>query len=171
VGEDNLKIAGKRFILCSNHISNIDAIFLAVICKEKIHFLAKKELFKNKFFEFFLAKFGAIKVLRGGAGIAAIYESKKVLNSGKSLGVFIEGHRSKTGKFLKPRSGAVVIALSTGASIVPVCIVPQKSKRIKIFKKTKITFGVPFELKEKTNEREKIYKITENLMETIKSLK
>ena len=64
------KIIGKKnipkgaCILSSNHTSNMDAVIFALKTWEKKYYLAKKELFKNKFMGFFLKKFGAIKIDR-----------------------------------------------------------------------------------------------------------
>ena len=46
-GLENLDNLEKKFILCSNHVSNLDPIFIIVVTKKKIRFLAKVELFRN----------------------------------------------------------------------------------------------------------------------------
>lgn len=43
----NNKLPDGRLIICSNHISALDPIILAISTNRKISFLAKKELFKK----------------------------------------------------------------------------------------------------------------------------
>ena len=61
--------------------------------------------------------------------------------------IFLEGKRSKTGEFLRPRSGAMLIAYATNTPIVPACITPEK-KLMKMFRKTRVSFGEPITPKE-----------------------
>ena len=141
-GLENLKkLDDKGFLLCANHVSNLDAFFIIVSLNQKVYFLAKVELFRNFIVSYILQKFGAIPVLRGNRNIKAIDEAKKVLVADKILTIFIEGKRSKTGKFLRPRGGAAIIANDTNSMVLPVCITPKNGKYVKIFNKTKITFG------------------------------
>ena len=53
----------------------------------------------------------------------------------KQLGLFIEGTRSKTDDFLRPKTGCAMIAYKTGATIIPVCITGTGEHKLKIFKK------------------------------------
>ena len=46
----------------------------------------------------------------------------KVLGRGGALGMFPEGHRSKDGKLQRGRPGAALVAMRTGALILPVAI-------------------------------------------------
>ncbi|MCL2311176.1 MAG: 1-acyl-sn-glycerol-3-phosphate acyltransferase [Firmicutes bacterium] len=172
-GLENIKKAGNSFIVCSNHVSNIDAAFLAVNLKGQIHFLGKSELFKNRFSKFLLKKLGVIPISRGKKDFLAILEAEKILLLNKILGIFIEGKRSRTGDFLRPKSGASLLAYRTGATILPVCITPR-FKNLKIFKKTEIVFGEPIfkeDLKIITGSYSEIRNATEFLMRSIKKLR
>ena len=171
-GLQNLNNLGKKVLICSNHVSNLDALFICAGLNCKIYFLAKSELFKNFIVSYFLKKLGAISINRGSNDTKAINEAIDVLNSGEFLGIFIEGTRSKTGKFLRPKSGAVIIACDTNSSILPVCITPQNGKNVKIFSKTIISFGEPIinvKLKEKSYKE--IRNATEQIMNEIKCLR
>jgi 1-acyl-sn-glycerol-3-phosphate acyltransferase len=170
-GKENLDKVGKNFMLCSNHVSYIDALFLAVISNEKINFLAKKELFDNPVFNFLFKNLGAIPVRRGKGDKLAILEAEKILNSGQAIGIFIEGTRSTTGEFLKPHLGAALIASRTGVKVVPACITPIKTKQIRIFRKTLIKLGKPLVLEINPEVRREISLATHKLMEIIKKLK
>ena len=171
-GKDNLAELKGGFLICSNHISNLDAIFISVALNRKIYFLAKSELFRNSIFSFFLKKFGAICIRRGEHDFQALSQAKEILKSNQILGIFIEGTRSKTGKFLRPKSGATIIANETQSPILPICITPKDSKNVKIFKKTIVSLGTPIEkITLENNEYKEIRRATEFIMNEIKKLR
>ena len=88
------KIIGKKnipkgaCILSSNHTSNMDAVVFAVKTWEKKYYLAKKELFENKLFGFFLKKVGGIKIDRQANDVTAIKNCLKVLKDNKKLFIY-----------------------------------------------------------------------------------
>ena len=53
-------------------------------------------------------------------------EGTKLLESGCSLIIWPEGHRSRDGKLRRFKNGAFQLALATGRPIVPVCIVGSR---------------------------------------------
>ncbi len=132
----------KGVIVCSNHISNIDPFLINVTQNRMIRFMAKQELFNNKLSAFAMRGCGAFPVDRGHSGAQALEVAEGILNEDDCLGIFIEGTRSKTGEFGKPRSGALRIAFATKRPIVPCCITGQYTLA-KPFKRVKVTFGEP----------------------------
>lgn len=140
-GKKNLPSDG-AYIICSNHLSNLDPVLLALTQKRQIFYMAKAELFQNKFVSFVIRTLGAFPVQRGAGDGKAINEAEKILDDGKLLGIFIEGTRSKTGEFLRPKSGAAIIAQQKNIPVVPVCITPKKTK-IKLFGGVTIAWGKP----------------------------
>lgn len=146
-GNDRLPKEGK-YIICPNHISNMDPVFLIMSQKRQIFFMAKSELFKNKIVAKFLYAIGTFPVQRKKSDTKAINKSYEVLEDNNALGIFIEGTRSKDGEFLKPKSGAAMISYKTNTPIIPVCITPKKGKRVRPFRKTIISYGDPISLSE-----------------------
>ncbi len=140
-GKENVPSDGS-YIICSNHMSNYDPVLLAITQKRQINYMAKAELFKNPFFSWLIRGLGAFPVHRGAGDSKAINEAENVLKEGKLLGIFIEGTRSKTGEFLRPKSGAAIIAQKMNVPVIPVCITP-KNKKIRIFQKVTISWGKP----------------------------
>lgn len=134
-------------IVCSNHISNLDPVFINVTQNRLLHFMAKKELFKNKLFGALITKLGAFPVNRGNDGGKAIGKAEELLSSGECIGIFLEGTRSKTGKLGRGHIGALVIARAANAPIVPCCITGKKTF-IKPFRKTMISYGEPMTCEE-----------------------
>ncbi len=138
---------GMACIICCNHLSYIDPVFLNVTQTRLLHFMAKKELFDNKLFGALITKLGAFPVNRGNDGGKAIGKAEELLSGGECIGIFIEGTRSKTGKLGRGHMGALVIAKAANVPVVPCCITGKKTF-IKPFVKTKITYGEPMTLEE-----------------------
>ncbi len=120
-GEENMP-THKGYILASNHVSNIDPLFIGIACKKNVRFMAKVELFKNPILRAILNGVGTFPVSRGTGDHSAIDKAIQVVKSGDVLGIFPEGTRSKDGKLGRAKSGAVVVAAKTGGDIVPVGI-------------------------------------------------
>lgn len=142
IGLENVPASG-RVVLCSNHISNMDPVLLAIAIKRQIFFMAKEELFKNKFLSKLIKSLGGFPIKRGNRDISAIKIAQDILRNGNILGIFIEGTRSKTGELLKPKPGAIILAKSTFSKIVPICIKPENCKKLKMFKRVTIIIGKP----------------------------
>lgn len=145
VGKENVPPQGDAtpLMLCPNHISNLDPVFLLMAMKRHVYYMAKAELFKNKLAAWFVGKkFGAFPVRRGEGDTSAIDTAKEIVQSGKILGIFPEGTRSKDGKLGRAKSGAALIASQTGAYIVPTAI-KAKGQKVRLFHRTTIIFGQP----------------------------
>lgn len=141
-GLEKIKNANGNYIICCNHLSNIDVAFLMITHKKPIYFMAKQELFENKILGWLFKKMGAFAVKRGKGDKSALINSENIINSGNILGIFIEGTRSKTGDFLRPKSGATLIASKTNSDILPVCITGSgENNKVKLFKKTIVSYG------------------------------
>lgn len=131
------------YVLACNHQSYTDPVLVSIGQKRMIYFMAKSELFRNKFFSALIRSLGAFPVQRGGTGDkGAINNAETLLAEGKVLGIFPEGTRSLDGELLKMRAGAVMLAFQSGVPIVPACIT-AKGGKIKLFRKVKISYSDP----------------------------
>ena len=144
IGLENVPQNG-GVILCANHTSLTDPIFLAINIKRQIHFMGKAELFGNFFTKWFFNKLGAFAVKRGQGDTGAIRNGEDVIKSGGMMGIFPEGTRYLEGAPRKAKAGVAMIATSTKADILPVSIF--REGKIHLFSKTTIRFGevIPFE--------------------------
>lgn len=117
-------INNQKLIICANHKSLLDPILLVQINPGKVHFMAKKELFKNKFLARILSSLGAFPVDRGHNDIDAVRQSIKILNENKILGIFPEGTRVRDEDVSREKynDGVAMISLKTNANILPVSI-------------------------------------------------
>lgn len=123
----------RGFILCSNHISDLDPILVAIRVRPQCYFMAKEELFHIPVLAAIVKALGAFPVARGKGDTAAIQHAIQVVNSGHVLAIFPEGTRTKDGKLLKLKSGALVVASKTGGDILP-CVI--KKGRRKFLRRT-----------------------------------
>lgn len=129
----------KGFVLCSNHISQFDPIFVAMKLKPQCFFMAKEELFRFKPLALLLRALGAFPVARGKGDTGAIEKAVHLVKSGSVVAIFPEGHRSKTGELQKLKSGAVLIAAETGCGLQP-CVI-KKGKRKFIRRPVVVRYG------------------------------
>lgn len=134
---------GGRTVLCSNHVSAMDPVFLLLCQKRPIYYMAKAELFRNRLLGGILGgMFGAFPVSRGTGDTSAIDRAKQLVEEGRLMGIFPEGTRSRDGRLGRAKSGAALIVSQTGASVLPVCIEIQGVK-LRPFRRTYIRFGEP----------------------------
>lgn len=150
----------ENYILSSNHINNLDPIWLLAAMGEvdysKISCLAELHLFQNKRTRGLFSMLGSIPVDRSGNTAPALKRCKECLNDGYSLIIFPEGARTKDGKMQPFKNGTALLSVETGKPIVPARIdggyeiFPRKKKlpRFFNFKKMRkftlsITFGKP----------------------------
>ncbi len=116
------KVPEGGFLLCSNHVSFIDPALLVIRIKPQFRFMAKAELFRVPVLRHIIRWLGAFPVSRGSGDMTPINVSIDTINSGGNLLIFPEGTRSKTGELLRPRSGAALVAMKTGADVLPASV-------------------------------------------------
>lgn len=150
-------------LLVTNHISRLDVVFLMLSTKrEDVIPLVASNYRKAPFFGSILKKMGVIWVHRGESDFAAMREATDFIKKGWIVGIAPEGKRSPTGKMIEAKSGAVMIAMKTGAPIIPVGLVgtAEMGKAFKERRKMDVTirFGEPFYLpKREENEHNRDY--------------
>jgi 1-acyl-sn-glycerol-3-phosphate acyltransferase len=124
-GLDGLPRTGP-VMLVSNHVSNADApligCFLTPAFGRRIYWLGKQEALDWPVVGWWLAQNAVIGIERGAADIEAFRKARNVLDEGHVLAVFPEGTRSPTGELQAAKDGAALLALRTGATILPVGI-------------------------------------------------
>lgn len=118
-GEHHVPAEGP-LIVVSNHLSNADPPILIVAFTRPLFFMGKAELFRNPVLAWVVRKFGGFPVERGTADRAALRHALKVLNQDIALGIFPEGGRSKTGTLRPGLPGVGLLALQSGAPVLPV---------------------------------------------------
>lgn len=162
----------KGYILAANHTSIADMFVITVPVKGQICYMAKEEIFKVPLVKWFFKALGSFAVRRGKGDTEAIDKACNIVNSGKVLGIFPEGTRSKTGEIGKAKSGAALIAMQTKADILPVSI-KYSTGTFKLFCKATVRVGelIPYkEPAEDETQRGSIRRITADVMDSITTL-
>ena len=139
----------ERTLLCPNHASNLDPIYLAMALPNnyRLHFMGKEELFRNALLNWLIRKLGGFPVSRGNNDIQAVKTAIQILKSDDNLMIFPEGTVIRNGIGTvdglpaHAKSGVAMIGIRTGAALVPVFVDGPK----RMFRKVRIIFGTPYE--------------------------
>ena len=167
IGLENIPKEGP-LIFCGNHRSYLDPPLLVATAKRDMKFLAKEELYKNKFLAFLGWVFEAIPVKRDEKDISAIKTSLKDLKEGKCIALFPEGTRNGLEKGEKVKDGVAFFAVRSGAKVLP-CGIKGGTKE---HRKVTITYGKPLDYSKYKGSKDKeiLEKITNEVMENIINL-
>lgn len=141
IGKENVPKEG-AFVLAMNHKSMLDVIAAGVSCPRTIYFMAKKELFKNKFVGWILKKLNAFPVDREKGDLKAIKMALGILKNEHVLGIFPEGKRVHEDEDVSAKAGVSMLALRAKTPVVPAAMVGEYG----IFKRVYVVFGAPISL-------------------------
>ena len=141
VGLENVPSEGS-VLLCCNHVSMIDPVFLACALRRRVTYLAKKELFSNKIMNWLLRALGMVPVDRGASDIQAMRVCMDVLKQGGVLGIFPQGHRYKNDENREMQNGAAMMALRARPAVIAAHI----SAPLKPFRRNYIRISPPLDL-------------------------
>ncbi len=168
----------KNHVIACNHMSQLDIPVLFNKLPTSIRFLAKRGLFYIPIFgwSLWIARF--VPVDRGSVRKAkkSIDAAAKKIRKGPSLVVFPEGTRSPAGAVKPFKSGAFVMAIKAGVSVLPVAvrgtfqIVPKNTLKVTPGK-AQLIIGTPIScegksIKDKENLRIETQRIVEKMFET-----
>lgn len=153
VGREHVPPEGP-LIVASNHLNNADppAVALAISCRYPTY-MAKREMISWPILGPAFRAFGAFPVRRGEADLSALRAATEVVKGSAMLIMFPEGTRSRTGGLGRGHPGTAIIALRTGAPVLPVAVTGTEGVRWPwIFLKplsirhVRVTIGEPFRL-------------------------
>ena len=159
-------------IVCPNHISFMDPVFLAVTLPRPLTFMAKEELFKKPLIGRIVKGCGVIPLSRNGGDAAKLRLAVRELKAGKVFSIFPQGtrlrHPLKKEEF---KAGAGMMATLSGAKILPVGIY-SKNYKVRIFRKTYIAFGEveEFTFPEDMGKKERAVYVSDQVFERISVL-
>jgi 1-acyl-sn-glycerol-3-phosphate acyltransferase len=137
------------YLVCANHQTALDVFFLCIAMKrQQPNFMAKASLFRIPILGFLIRQLGAYPVNRNGKDVGAVKHVIKLLENGRSVGIFPQGTRC-AGKPLREcevKAGAGLIAARAGVQVLPVYI-GMKDQKWKLFRRVDVVVGepIPFE--------------------------
>ncbi|MFC2078882.1 lysophospholipid acyltransferase family protein [Candidatus Bipolaricaulota bacterium] len=149
-GMENIPWKGP-LILAVNHVSAYELPPLRKLLGNRdARTFAKIESWDNKFTGWVLNQWESIPIRRGESDMAALRTALQMLKEGGILGIMPEGTRSHDGRLGRGHVGITVIALKSGAPIVPLAFwgVEKTRENIKRWRRTDFHFraGKPFHL-------------------------
>lgn len=116
------RLPGDRsFVVAANHESFCDVLVLLAHLPMQVRFLAKRSVFRVPILGWSIAAAGFIPVDREerSRSAAAVEAALKRLRGGRSVVVFPEETRTKSGELLPFKKGAAHLALASGLPILP----------------------------------------------------
>ncbi len=156
VGAANVPETGPA-IIASNHLSYSDWIFMPLVVRRRVTFVAKSDYFvgaglKGRFQRGFFKGTGQVPIDRSGgsASEGAMRAGMKVLERGELFGIYPEGTRSHDGRLYKGRTGVARLALEAKVPVIP-CgvigtdVVAPPGKVVASFASPTIKFGEPLD--------------------------
>ena len=154
-GLEHIPAEGPVLVIC-NHCSNADGMllmaFVVPAMKRPMGWLGKEEALRWPLFGWGMRQNGVFGVRRGAGNLEAFKLAKTVLDDGGVLTIFPEGTRSPTGALQEAKEGATVLAVRSGAPILPIAIVgshrfwPKGKLLPRPRRRMNVRVGVPFML-------------------------
>ena len=170
------------FILVANHCSNFDPPIMGWATGHQIgrvvHFMAKVEMRSWPIIGWLASQSGVYFVRRGERDRAARQFSLDALADGRPIAIYPEGTRSRDGRLKDGKQGAALIAMRSGAPVIPAAIsgthriFPGRS-RWPHATAVRIRIGPPFRLEHRPSgrlDREALAAGTERIMSAIEEL-
>lgn len=180
-GVEHLPRSGP-FILVTNHCSNLDPLMMGWASGHQIgrvvHFMAKIEMRGWPIIGWLATQAGVYFVRRGERDRAAQTFSLASLAAGRPIAIFPEGTRSRTGRLREGKPGAALIAMRSGAPLVPAGIsgtqrIFEGGRRFPRASQVRIRYGEPLSLPHQPVgrlDRDELAAGTERIMSAIEAL-
>lgn len=147
VGDDKIPRAG-GVIVAGNHVSYVDPPLIGAAIRRECRFMARHDLWKNRFLAWLLPRLGAYPIVRNKPDRAGLRATLEHLEKGYVVVMFPEGTRSRDGRLQPAEPGLALIVRKAGVPVVPAAVIgtremmPVGSSRIRRAR-LKVVFGDP----------------------------
>jgi 1-acyl-sn-glycerol-3-phosphate acyltransferase len=175
-GREHVPAAGP-VLLVSNHVSVLDPPFIGGAAPRELYFLAKEELFRVPLLGRLIHALNARPVRRDGSDSRALKTALTLLGENRAILLFPEGTRGVEGRLGEGKSGAGMLAVMSGAPVVPVHIsgtarALPPGRALPRPTRVRVRFGPPLYFKTARDERrkERYREATEEMMRAIAQL-
>jgi 1-acyl-sn-glycerol-3-phosphate acyltransferase len=141
-GRENVPPRGP-LILVANHISNFDPHVIGTAVPRRVRTVAKVELFRHPLTALIVRGCDAIPINRKGIAKETFEEVIATLGRDGAVGLFPEGTRSQ-GALMRPKHGVTMVALKTGAPILPIAITGTEEIKgpLSLFRRPKVQVAI-----------------------------
>ena len=135
-------------IAAPNHVSYLDPEMVGAAITRECAFMARHDLWENRFLAWLLPKLGSFPVNREKPDRASIRSALEALERGLCLVIFPEGARSVDGRLRAAEPGIALLVQKSGAPVVPVALIgsermlPVGASRL-TRTRLKVVFGDP----------------------------
>ncbi len=168
-------------ILAANHRSFLDSIFIPLVVRRRVTFVAKAEYFDDPKTAWFFRSCGQIPIRRegGSASERALASASDVLRKGRVFGIYPEGTRTRDGYLHRGHTGVARLALRCGVPVVPIGIVgsdevqPVDARMPRLFRHVTVRFGEPISpdrYRDRGDDRLVLRELTDEIMYEISQL-
>ena len=145
IGRENLPESASGMILVCNHLRSIDPALLMVATRLRWRFMAKIELFQNKFTAWIYTHCNAFPVDREIIDRRALDFALAAMAEGScGMGIFPEGTRSPDGSPKEAKAGVAMLARRTHADILPCSIYYEGELKLRTRITIRIGEVIPF---------------------------
>ena len=151
----------KKYVVTSNHFSNLDSILYDATFWKKFRVLGKKELFKNKVSAWAMRHLGVIPIDREKVAPSTFKEILSILNNNGQIFIYPEGTRNKQELegMQNAKDGMIIFASKGEAEILPMLLY----RKPKAFRKNYIIVGEPIQIQGENPKRLTKEEIEQNL--------
>ncbi len=125
-GEEHVPPEGP-LIVAINHMSLMDPPLIGAFFPRDLEMMAKVELFRRPVIGWVVRHYGAFPVHRGEADLRALKHAMRALRAGHAILMAPEGTRSKTHQLQRGKEGVALVAVRTGAPVLPVALYGQEN--------------------------------------------
>ena len=179
-GLEHLPRSGSA-ILASNHLSFSDSIFLPLVLRRRVTFVAKAEYFDDPKTAWFFRALGQIPVKREGGSAAqgAIDAAREVLDRGELFGIYPEGTRSPDGRLHRGHTVVARLALHCRTPVLAVAmggtaeLQPIGQVRPRVFMPVTLRFSAPMTFEryyDRADDPRVLRQITDEIMFELRQL-
>jgi 1-acyl-sn-glycerol-3-phosphate acyltransferase len=161
----------RNYIIMSNHSSHYDIPIIVLSVPGSVRMLTKQELLRIPIWGLSLTRAEFVYIDRHNReqAIRDLDNAKEKLISGIRLWIAPEGTRSRTGTMQTFKKGGFMLAIQTGAIIVPVGIrganrvLPAKTWQFHLNQRVEVTIGEPVDASQYTiDDRNKLMQVVEH---------
>jgi 1-acyl-sn-glycerol-3-phosphate acyltransferase len=141
-GRENVPPTG-GLVLAINHLHWIDIPVVGAVSPRNVNFVAKIEAHRVPGLGPFIRWHGTLSVRRGESDREAVRLMRQAVRDGRTLGLFVEGTRQRSGVPGNAQPGAAMVALQEEVPVVPVGIYGTQFWSLADWKPCSVAFGEP----------------------------